>query len=160
MNKPFMPEGSHLGRQLEHLSELISKQCALIYNENAITTPVKSTSTLLLIRHLGQASITDLAKQANSSHQLINQKISTLTKRCLVNHHLDPNDKRRKIYLLTSAGEEECLKLEELLPIIDKTYQDMYQDLGFDLQSLCLKTQEALETTPLSERLRKFSSKF
>ena len=67
-----------LGKRAEDLSNLIEEQSQPIFDSLGIIVPIKSCSTLLSLFELQQASVTDLARQLDQSHQLVKQMMKVV----------------------------------------------------------------------------------
>ena len=122
-----------LGKRAEDLSNLIEEQSQPIFDSLGIIVPIKSCSTLLSLFELQQASVTDLARQLDQSHQLVKQKLPKLLKLGVIQQSPDKEDKRRTLYSLTPKGEAQSQKIKEYLKQSEKLVDSISKDIGVDI---------------------------
>lgn len=142
-----------LGKRADELSWLIERQFAPIFEARGIVVPVRSCSLLL---HLGQAetaSAADLARALGQSHQLVLQKIPVLLGRGLIERRRDPEDRRRRVFRLTSDGHRQVTLITEQSTAIGQLYQELYREIGVDLFDAIGRALTALRKRNLSDRL-------
>jgi len=122
---------SFIGKQADDLGNLICEQIKPIYRSLGIVVPVKSVSIMHALSQAEQASLTELARMLQQSHQLVKQKLPRLIQLGLITRQQDPNDKRRSCYRLTPLGQE----LEHLLHqySLHQVYADLSAEINADL---------------------------
>ncbi|WP_223787559.1 MarR family winged helix-turn-helix transcriptional regulator [Marinicella meishanensis] len=120
---------SFIGKQAEDLGNLISEQIKPIYESLGIVVPVKSVSIIHALRQSEQASLTELAKLLQQSHQLVKQKLPRLTQLGLITRQQDPHDKRRFWYRLTALGQDQAQMLN------DHSLTQVYAELSAEIQA-------------------------
>lgn len=122
---------SFIGKLADDLGNLIYVQIKPIYDSLGIVVPVKSCSIIHYLNVSSGASLADLAKSLNQSHQLVKQKLPKLLKMELIQVRNDPNDRRRQIYSLTTAGKKQAQLLND--NPLEKVYADLSRELNTDL---------------------------
>ncbi len=149
---------SFLGRRAEQLSTLIEHQFIPIFKNLGIVVPVRSCSLLHALAELEAASAADLANRLGQSHQLVLQKIPALTRLKLLDRQTDPDDKRRKLFRLTPAGEEQVALLTQHEALFEKAYADLNAEIGVDIYQVLGQAIEALQNRGLDERISEVES--
>jgi DNA-binding MarR family transcriptional regulator len=141
-----------LGRLSEQLGELIEQQSAEVFKRAGLVIPVKSSSLLGAIATLGPVSVSDLVRELNRSHQLIQQKMPKLLTLGLVTRRPDPDDQRVILIEITERGREQLALLDGLAVEFDRAYAEMEQDAGpvFDGINRAIS---ALKARPLIDRI-------
>ena len=134
-----------LGRLSEQLSELIEQQSAEVFKRAGLIIPVKSSSLMAAVARLGPASVADLGRALDRSHQLIQQKIPKLVKLELVTRQADPEDQRMTLIEITDKGREQLALLDSLDGAFERAYAEMEQDAGpvFDGINRAIKSLKA-----------------
>ena len=145
---------SFLGRLSEALSQRIEEQTRPLFEEAAITVPVRSCSLLTALVEAGEASAADLARALGQSHQLVIQKCPALLRLGLITQHADPADARRKIFRLTEAGHDQLARIDTYSVRISEVYRALFEEVG-DVHGAILKALKALADKPLGERFKK-----
>lgn len=146
------PKRTFLGLMSERLSDLIEQQSAEVFARAGLVIPVKSCSLLTAIEAEGPASIADLMRALDRSHQLIQQKLPKLVKLELVTRRPDPDDQRARLIEITARGREQLALLKTLSPQFDRAYSEIEEDAGPVFDTI-VRTIESLESRPLSERM-------
>ena len=146
------PKRTFLGLMSERLSDLIEQQSAEVFARAGLVIPVKSCSLLTAIESEGPASIADLMRVLDRSHQLIQQKLPKLVKLDLVTRRPDPDDQRARLIEITARGREQLALLKTLSPQFDRAYSEIEEDAGPAFDTI-VRTIESLESRPLSERM-------
>ncbi len=141
---------SFIGKQADDLGQLISEQIKPLYASLGIVVPVKSCSIIHTLSNLGQASVTEVARVLNQSHQLVKQKLPRLVKLNLIEYHADPDDKRKTFYQLTQLGKEqsELLKKHSL----EHVYAQLSVEVGADLYQVLTAAMNGLKNQDLYSR--------
>lgn len=143
-----------LGRRVEQLSLLIEEQVVPVFKELGIIVPVRSCSLLTALADLEVASAADLAKYLGQSHQLVLQKIPALTRLNLLRRQVDPADKRRKVFRLTTAGMNQIQRIGQYSAFFESAYEELNAELGIDLFQIISRAIATLEERGLLERFR------
>lgn len=143
---------TYLGRLSEQLSELIEQQSAEVFKRAGLVIPVKSSSLLGAIATLGPASVADLGRALDRSHQLLQQKVPKLVKLGLISRQPDPEDQRVMLIEITDRGREQLALLDSLNGAFESAYAEMEQDAGpvFDVIG---RAVVALQSRPLIDRM-------
>ena len=145
---------SFLGRRAEQLSWLIEQQVIPVFEEFGIIVPVRSCSLIVALAELEVATATDLARRLQQSHQLVLQKIPALIKLRILERRPDPDDKRRKVFRLTPAGDGQVALLARHSAEFEAAYERLNTELGGDLFDLLGRAVAALEEKNLLQRIR------
>jgi len=148
---------SFIGKYADDLGQLISTQIKPVYTAMGITVPVKSCSLVHTLAHLKQASLVELAQHLNQSHQLVKQKIPRLLELDILSQSQDPNDKRRTLYQLTAAGQQQAAILNQD-PMAD-IYQQLSEEVGFDIQQVLTRAIDQLQHKDLLTRYTEHNTK-
>ncbi|GAA4351920.1 winged helix DNA-binding protein [Kangiella taiwanensis] len=141
-----------LGKRAEDLSNLIEEQSQPIFDSLGIIVPIKSCSTLLSLFELQQASVTDLARQLDQSHQLVKQKLPKLLKLEVIQQSPDKEDKRRTLYSLTPEGLVQSKKIKEYLMLSEKLVDSISKDIGVDIFDAIDNAIKAMKERSLLDR--------
>ncbi|MCW9027497.1 MAG: winged helix DNA-binding protein [Kangiella sp.] len=141
-----------LGKRAEDLSNLIEQQTQPIFDSLGIIVPIKSCSTLLSLIELEQASLAELARKLEQSHQLVKQKLPKLIKLGLIQQQPDKEDKRRTLYSLTSQGKEQSQKIKEYLKQSEVLVDSISKDIGVDIFSAIDQAINSMKDRSLWER--------
>lgn len=141
-----------LGRTVERLSILIAEQSKAAFDDMGIVVPVRSCSLMIVLANLGTASASDLAKELGHSHQLVMQKIPKLLSLGLIQHRIDDEDARRRIFRLTDEGVKQLAKFEQCGMLLRAAYERLFAEVG-DVKNLIDRTASALKATPLVKRI-------
>ncbi|MHC9510895.1 winged helix DNA-binding protein [Kangiella sp. M94] len=144
-----------LGKRAEDLSNLIEQQTQPIFDSLGIIVPIKSCSTLLSLIELEQASLAELARKLEQSHQLVKQKLPKLIKLGLIQQQPDKEDKRRTLYSLTSKGKEQSQKIKEYLKQSEVLVDSISKDIGVDIFSAIDQAINSMKDRSLWERYGK-----
>jgi len=144
-----------LGKRAEDLSNLIEQQTQPIFDSLGIIVPIKSCSTLLSLIELEQASLAELARKLEQSHQLVKQKLPKLIKLGLIQQQPDKEDKRRTLYSLTSQGKEQSQKIKEYLKQSEVLVDSISSDIGVDIFSAIDQAIQSMRDKSLWERYGK-----
>ena len=131
---------------------LSQKQAESVYEKEGITFPVSASSTVLYLTKVKSASLLQIARALNHSHQLIAQRLKTLSKLELIDSMPDPDDGRRTAYQLTRQGREVSARLQTYLDVAGDVFEALSEEIGLDLLSVLRAAVTALEETPLAHR--------
>lgn len=149
-HKPHHLSQSFIGKQADDLGQLISEQIKPLYVSLGIVVPVKSCSIIHTLSRLGQASVTEIARVLNQSHQLVKQKLPRLIQLALIEDHADPNDKRKTYYALTQLGQDQADLLRQ--HSLEKVYAQLSDQVGADLYRVLTAAISELKNQDLYSR--------
>ncbi len=142
-----------LGLLAERLSELIERQTQALFQSKEIIIPPKSCSLMLAIAEHQPATVGDLARALDRSHQLLLQKLPKLQSLGLIERHPSQADARKKLYVLTEDGRAQLGRFRRLQPLIENAYERLAHEAG-DVDPLLRRILSELQTRPLLERIR------
>lgn len=143
---------SFIGKQAEDLGNLICEQIKPIYESLGIVVPVKSVSIIHALTQSEQASVTELAKMLQQSHQLVKQKLPRLIQLGLITRQPDPSDKRRFWYRLTPLGQAQAQSLND--HSLAQVYADLSAEINADLYAVLSAAIAALKNQDLFNRFQ------
>lgn len=141
---------SFVGKQADDLGQLISEQIKPIYQSLGIIVPVKSCSIIHALSASEQATVTELAKTLNQSHQLVKQKLPRLLKLDLIESSEDPDDKRRVLYRLTVEGVAQAERLSQ--HSMTQVYAELSAEINADLYQVLSAAIKGLKQKDLLSR--------
>jgi len=141
---------SFIGKQADDLGQLISEQIKPVYQALGIMVPVKSCSVIHQLDKTGQATVTELARSLNQSHQLLKQKLPRLLKLKLIECSDDPDDKRRILYRLTQTGSSQAELLRK--HSMTQVYASLSDEINADLYQVLTAAIEGLKRKDLLSR--------
>ena len=150
LKRPENFSKSFIGKQAEDLGNLIREQIKPVYEMVGIIVPVKSCSIIHSLKKLTNASLADLAKSLNQSHQLIKQKLPKLKSLGLIDDTDDPNDKRRTLYFLTDKGKQQAKLLEQ--NSMSEVYQNLSKEVNANIYEVLTQTINSLKQKNLYTR--------
>jgi len=154
---PFIDKHSlrdaFLGNLLERLVELIVHQGNAMLAATGVSFPSRAVSTILLIAERTMISAADIAKELGQPHQLVTQRIELLLKLGIIQRKEDPNDRRRKVLLLSKKGHAEFKLLQQSLSEANNALAELQQDIGTDLTSAAHAAISALKQRPILDRI-------
>lgn len=145
---------AYLGKAIDELYKTVMGQMAVVYKARGLLFPVSSSSTLHYLRNNDGASLAEIARALNATHQLSTQKIKILQKLGLVSKHPDPNDLRRYEWRLTEKGRAQTEILDKCMQDVTLIFDQYYEQLGFNLRDVVSKAQEALLACPMERRFQ------
>lgn len=131
---------------------LIQSQSEELYVEKEMGFPVWASSTLLFLATTEHASIMQISKALNLSHQLTSQRVKMLLKLGLIEGVQDTNDKRRTMYHLTGAGQKKAKILDLYCLDAAQAFKDLSTEIGVDIQHVLNAATAALQKKSFAER--------
>lgn len=147
---------SFIGKQAEDLSQLIGEQIKPLYVSLGIVVPVKSCSIIHALSQEQHASVTEIAKSLNQSHQLVKQKLPRLQKLELITTNADPDDKRKTLYQLTERGKVQAQLLRD--HSLTEVYSRLSSEVGADLYQILTAAIKGLRRTDLFTRYQELQN--
>lgn len=151
-NNQIRTNYAFLAKSVFDLHNLIQAQSAELYTEKEMGFPVWASSTILLLSKVDTASIMEISKDLNLSHQLASQRIKAMLNLELVEGLKDPNDKRRTLYKLTPNGLKKSKILELYCDDAEVAFKDLSSEVGVDIQSILNSAITALTAKSFGER--------
>jgi DNA-binding MarR family transcriptional regulator len=143
---------AYTGKKSLDFSYLVLAQVETVYRNKGMVFPVVTSSTLLYLSEQGSASLTEIAKALQFPHQVIAQRINSLSKLDLLEKHPDPNDKRRSEYHLTRKGKDQAARLAAYNIEAAAVFQSVFDDAGVDIGAALDSGCAALEEKTMAER--------
>jgi len=143
---------AYLGKHAHDLLLKSSDQVAEVYKARGILIPVVVSSTMQFLSRRDNASLADISRALGLPHQLVAQRIQKLDRLGLVEKHPDPFDGRRFEYCLTDLGRDQASRLTRCMEDTAVIYNELYDEIGYDLAQLLLDAVQALERKPLITR--------
>ncbi len=143
-----------VGARALSLTDLIGKQGDEFFQDAGLTTPSRTTSTILFIDHNGPSSLVEIARALGEQHQLTAQRTTLLEGLSIIKRKPDPNDQRRKTFHLTKRGAAEVALIEERCREAIGVFDDLNKELGFNLGAALDAAQKALSQRSMMERLK------
>lgn len=159
MNTPIKQppiDRSFIGKQADDLGNLISEQIKPIYQSLGIIVPVKSCSIIHQLSLTKSATVTELAKALQQSHQLVKQKLPRLLKLALIDASNDPDDKRRVLYQLTQIGRDQAERLKQ--HSMTQVYANLSEEINADLYQVLTAAIEGLKQKDLLHRFNEHNN--
>lgn len=151
-NRQIKSNYAFVAKTIFDLHCLIQSQSEELYEEREMGFPVWASSTLLLLETAKCASIMQISKELNLSHQLTSQRIKTLLNLELIEGVQDPKDKRRTLYHLTSKGQEKSKILDLYCLDAAQAFKDLSTEIGVDIQNILNSAIDALKNKPFGKR--------
>lgn len=148
-------KGAFVSNKLLRLVDLIADQGDDLLREAQITIPARAVACTLFIGDNGQVSLADIAKALDEPHQLSAQRVEGLIELGLLERRDDPKDRRRKVLRLTKDGKTQYQRLLVRLAEIEQALADLYAEIDHDLSAILDSAIDALNRTPLLDRIRK-----
>lgn len=144
---------AYLGKFAQNLILKTLEQEREIYEAYGIVFPVRASSTVEMIKRKPGISLSEIGRALSFPHQLVAQRIKILSTMSLIEKRLDPNDRRRYGFFLTTMGKQQALLLQSCVENISWVYSDLYEEVGCDLPAKLAAAIEALENRPILQRL-------
>ena len=132
---------------------LIEKQAKPVYESMGIEFPVITSSTVHMLGHYQQASLSDIAKALDISHQLASQRVKSLLKLAHITPEKDAFDKRRTIYKLTKLGIEQHKLLLKYLAVTDSVFEKLNSELNVKFNMLFNELHASFSGNSLMQRI-------
>jgi DNA-binding MarR family transcriptional regulator len=120
----------------ERLVDAICTETQRFADTVGIVAPVKTHSALLYLLIRGPASLVEIARSDDQSHQLVASRLAPLEAMGLIERFADPDDQRRKPYKLTAAGRDEAAKVRAAIAAHAKAQRELARETGLDLVAL------------------------
>ncbi|WP_417484448.1 MarR family winged helix-turn-helix transcriptional regulator [Maricaulis salignorans] len=151
---PFFGRPAAFALRVRQASAALYEQMDQCLQAHGLTLPAYATSLVQTLYHGGPQSVSALAERLGLSHQLASQRLRWLVKEGLVVIGDDPEDRRRRLVSLTSAGQTEGDKLQAFLPRLERAYSDLFDEIGMDLHTGMVDARAALLARPLLTRMQ------
>ncbi len=156
MQKEFSDDESianaFLGRRAADFANLLTAQAEVVYRARKMVFPVVTSSTLHYLWHNPNVSLASVSCALEQPHQVIGQRIASLTKLNLVQRSPDTKDRRRQLLKLTKEGIKQARLLEDYMVASQVAIHSLHDELGADLSCLLNEASAALKKRPFSDR--------
>lgn len=147
-------KGAFLSNKLLRLVDLIGLQGNELLQDAGITLPSNAVALILYVGDQKQASLAEIARALDESHQLTAHRVDPLIQSGLLERRDDPNDRRRKALSLTRKGKAQYQLLLERLKEIEQALAGLYAEIGHDIPTILEAAITALTRSSLLERVR------
>ena len=141
------------GLQVQRFLELLVQQSQDLFASLDIDTPVRATSTFVLLAENPGASLADLARWLEQPHQLVAQRLQLLMRGGFVRRRGDPKDRRRKAFFLTEKGRTHVARVKMASDIGVRAIEDLGRELGVDLFAAIDNAHRGLLRSPVADRV-------
>ncbi len=155
---PFFATPAAFAMRVGQLATTIYEQMDGCLAAQGVRLPGYTTSIVQTIYHDGPQSISDLAGRLRLSHQLASQRVQWLVREGFATVASGAEDRRTRIVRLTRAGRLEGDKLQRFLPLIEKAYRDLFDQVGLDLHDAVVRASAALADQPLTSRFERLGT--
>ncbi len=145
---------AYLAHLLRRLSDELVRGADAWYPEVGVTTPPRTTSTLLALDEHGPLGITEISTLLRQSHPLVISWIRQLQGQGFVKTGFDKQDRRRTVVALTAKGVAEVRQLRKALVRMGKASQALMDEAGPGLFQALWRMEQACRREPFAERLR------
>jgi DNA-binding MarR family transcriptional regulator len=139
----------------ERLVDMICSETAAVAESAGIVAPVRTHSALLYLLIKGPATMAEMARSDNQSHQLAASRLGPLESLELIERFQDPADLRRRPFRLTPAGRKEAGKVRAAIDAHARAQRDIADETGIDLLAQLDIALEAFPRLALSDRIQK-----
>ncbi len=143
-----------LGYRAGALLEILSDQGDTYLRNAGLSFPARANSTIMLIDAHKNISIADITNELQQPHQLVAQRVALLIDKGLVLKVADPQDGRRNILKLTKKGKREVACLRACLDGAICAFEELFEELGVDLNDVIEKAVRAFQKVSLEERVK------
>ncbi|WP_444907986.1 hypothetical protein ACJJIR_08310 [Microbulbifer sp. SSSA008] len=103
----------------------------------------------MTLYRLNGLPLNEIARETDSSPQLIKQKLPKLLKLSLIKYEDDSSDKRRRRFFLTDGGKLQAEKILETFQELELSMDRLNKYLGFRLSGKLEEIKRALNEVPL-----------
>ena len=153
MSPQYLDTEAAFALRTKHLVDRLYDQLADALVEKGLIIISKTMGIVQLLYSEGAKSQADIAERLKYSHQLTAQRLSWLYDNEFVVSERDPEDARRRLVQLTSAGLQEGEKLQAFLPQLIEAYDALFEEIEIDLDAAVQKADRALQENPLIARM-------
>jgi DNA-binding MarR family transcriptional regulator len=143
-----------LAHLLRRLSDDLVEGDKLWHAELGVSTPPKTTSTMLALDERGSLSVTELAALLRQSHPLVIQWIKALSAEGLVETVRDREDRRRSLVSLTAKGRAEMPKLRRAIDDVAGAVRSLMGDVQPGVYEALWQIERMNRTHPFIDRIR------
>ncbi|WP_339743655.1 MarR family transcriptional regulator [uncultured Maricaulis sp.] len=151
---PFFDGRAAFALRVRQASVDLYEQMDECLQAHGLLLPAYATSLVQTLFHVGSQSVSALAEELGLSHQLASQRLKWLEKEGLVEIGDDPDDRRRRQVRLTESGTQEAQKLQTFLPLLERAYSHLFDEIGMDLHRGLVDGRNALSTKSLLARMQ------
>jgi DNA-binding MarR family transcriptional regulator len=118
-----------------------------------ILAPSRTHSAILFLHRQGPATLSEIARIDDQSHQLVSARFAPLEQLGLIERFDDPVDGRRKPYRLTPTGRADAKLIEAATVREAEVMRRLFEEMGQDLVAALEEAIERLRVKPFSRRL-------
>lgn len=144
-----------VAHRLRRSSELIVNQVGAMFDRQQLSVPPRGASMLLVIDGEAPIGVIDISHRLQLSHPLIVRMAQRFHDLGLITMVKDTGDARRKQLAPTAKGRAEAATLREFNAQLAVMFGELFAEIDCDLLSVLDRLDEALATSPISERLHK-----
>ena len=138
---------------LTKVQQEFQSQAEEVFAAYQLDMPVVCDATLQFIAKNAPVSISDISAGLNDTHQITAQRVEKLVKLGVVLRTRDPEDQRRFNLTLTEFGSDQAARLERAMELASMAYQQIYEEIGVNIQDVMTSTLEALRRAPVLDRM-------
>lgn len=149
---PFFATPAAFAMRVGQLATMIYDQMDGFLASRGVKLPGYTTSIVQTLYHAGPQSISDLATRLQLSHQLASQRVQWLVRAGFASVSSSSADRRVRIVKLTRAGRAEGDKLQQVLPVMESAYRELFDEIGVDLHDAVVRAAASLVERPLGAR--------
>jgi DNA-binding MarR family transcriptional regulator len=125
------------------------------YEEIGLLAPPRTHSTLEVLDREGPLGVTEVAEKLRQSHPLVLTWVRQLKELGLVQASHDPDDARRTVLSLTTAGKAQVKKNAEADRVVGEAYKSLMQEAHAPVFDALWRIEAACREEPLLDRLRR-----
>jgi len=138
--------------RLHKLRSLVTAQFDMLFEEHDIEIPSACVSVILFLAQGRRVSISQIAESTGYSHQLISQRLSQLEALSLAKRVDNTRDRRKWLIALTKKGRAEAARVESFLSVARRVVDDLFLEIGVDLDLALIAATDALILESVSAR--------
>lgn len=142
-----------IGTRLRALSEIVSKDGALIYQIYETNLQHKWFPVFYVLTHREENSVTSIAECIGHSHVSVSKIIAEMSKAGLITETTDPDDRRRTKIVLSKKGQKIAQKIEEQYEDVNAAISDISSQTNHNLWAALAEWEELLSKKSLYDRV-------
>jgi ribosomal protein S18 acetylase RimI-like enzyme/DNA-binding MarR family transcriptional regulator len=143
-----------LASRLRRLSESLTKDLALLYQDLGIALQPRWFPLFHALDRDSPRSITELAQALGFSHTAINQIAGQMIRAGLVRAARDPGDERRRLLSLSPRGALVLARLEPVWTEVRAAAREVLAESGSDLLDAIDRVERTLAERSIADRVR------
>ncbi|MEM8814925.1 MAG: MarR family transcriptional regulator [Pseudomonadota bacterium] len=151
----FQPntDNAFLAHFARRLSDLVIAQGTEMLRESGLLTPISAVSTVLYLKRVQAATVTDLSEAFGYTHQMAVQRIAGLEREGLVEKTFNNNDRRSRLVQLTAAGRKEALELADVVVRASAAFDALFDEMNCNVTAAIRGAEDRLREKPLIDRM-------